>query len=109
MNDRHIKLCASMLQHAVWAEHTQDRRPSEVKETLRFFFTDMELACAIADITGKPRPVPELRASQETRPVPDDRWIKHSEETGAQRFCVHGVDRESATVCGICLRNNEPV
>jgi hypothetical protein len=61
MNEQHIKLCASMLQYAVWADHTKDRRPSEVKETLKFFFTDEEIASAIADISGKERPSLETR------------------------------------------------
>lgn len=64
MNERHIKLCASMLNHALFADHTQERRASEVKSALQFFFTDAEIECARADVSGKPRPAQETPAVQ---------------------------------------------
>lgn len=34
------------------------------------------------------RDVPTEQPAQETRPVPDDRWIKHEQDTSAR--CPHG-------------------
>jgi len=48
-----VELCMSMMCHAVWGDHTAQRRPSEVKEALKFFFTDEEIAEALAIITGR--------------------------------------------------------
>jgi hypothetical protein len=41
-----------MMQYATFAEHTQNRRASEVKDALRFFFTDSEIDQAVAVLTG---------------------------------------------------------
>ena len=41
-----VELCKSLMMHAVFAEHTGQRRPSEVMEALKFFFTDAEIGDA---------------------------------------------------------------
>lgn len=53
--ERRIELCASMLRFAAFAKRTEDRRGSEVKEALKFFFTDDVIKDAVADISGRPR------------------------------------------------------
>lgn len=60
-----IDLCARMLQHAVWADHTKGKRPSELKDALRFFFTNEEIDTAVAVITGR-APATETRPSNHT-------------------------------------------
>jgi hypothetical protein len=42
-----------MMQHSVFSERTQERRPSEVKEALKFFFTDEEIKQANDIICGR--------------------------------------------------------
>jgi len=51
-----VDLCRQMLHHSLFAERTQERRASEVKDALRFFFTDGEIAEAVAIITGRQIP-----------------------------------------------------
>jgi hypothetical protein len=48
-----VELCIKMLQYSVFAEITQERRPSEVKEALKFFFTDEEIKRASDFICGR--------------------------------------------------------
>lgn len=48
-----VELCASMLRHAFFAAHTENRRFSEVEEALKFFFTSEEIAEARAVVTGR--------------------------------------------------------
>ena len=48
-----IELCVRMLQYSSFAKRTEDRRASEVKEALKFFFTDEELAEAVDIVTGR--------------------------------------------------------
>jgi hypothetical protein len=43
----YVGLCVMMLQQSVWSDHTQKRTPAEIKEALRFFFTDEEIQMAI--------------------------------------------------------------
>lgn len=47
------ELCVRMLQYAAMAKHTEDRKSSEIKDALRFFFTDAEINHGIAVITGR--------------------------------------------------------
>lgn len=51
-----VELCLKMLHYSVFAKHTEDRRASEVKEALKFFFTQDEIDQAIAIITGRASP-----------------------------------------------------
>lgn len=50
-----IDLCRKMMHYSLFAEQTQDRRASEVKEALRFFFDEGVIQHAADDVCGRPR------------------------------------------------------
>ena len=52
MDNNSFVLCAKLLQHAFYAKHTEGKRSSELKEALKFFFTEEEINAAIATVTG---------------------------------------------------------
>lgn len=53
MDHNNVNMCVRLMQYAIFADRTQERRPSEVKEALRFFFTEEEIEQATAIITGR--------------------------------------------------------
>lgn len=55
--DRQTELCVRMLQHSAFASHMDNKRPSEVKEALKFFFADEVIQQAVSFVTGRPLPV----------------------------------------------------
>jgi hypothetical protein len=48
------RLVVEMMHYSVWAcKKTQDKKPSEIKQALSFFFSDKEIDWAIDLLSGK--------------------------------------------------------
>jgi hypothetical protein len=55
-------LCGQMLTYSFWADRTAERKPSEIKEALRFFFTDDEIENGLCLATGR---APQTQGSRD--------------------------------------------
>jgi hypothetical protein len=53
--ERSIDLCRRMMHYSLFADRTQERRASEVKEALRFFFEEDVIQHATDDVCGRQR------------------------------------------------------
>lgn len=59
-----VNLCIGLLRHSLFAAHTENRRASEVREALKFFFADEVITQAVAFVTG--RPLPDSASSEQS-------------------------------------------
>lgn len=54
--EHEVNLCIRLLRHSVFATHTENRKASEVREALKFFFSDEVITRALAFVTGRQLP-----------------------------------------------------